>query len=119
MKIQQSKINELKPFVNDPKKQTEKQLSMLKKSLRDLRWANPIQITSDHMVAALHARLQSALVLDLFGGSGRTLMELHQLNRVCYGIELDPVYCDVTVQRYVNLTGDFKTKRNGEVHTWV
>ena len=44
-------------------------------------------------------------VLDLFGGSGSTLIACEQLNRTCYMMELDPKYCDVILQRYINLTG--------------
>ncbi|HHU83390.1 MAG TPA: site-specific DNA-methyltransferase, partial [Firmicutes bacterium] len=45
------------------------------------------------------------IVLDLFGGSGSTLIACEQLNRTCYMTEIDPVYCDVIVQRYINLKG--------------
>lgn len=44
-------------------------------------------------------------VLDLFGGSGSTLIACEQLGRTCYMMELDPKYCDVILQRYINLTG--------------
>ena len=44
-------------------------------------------------------------VLDLFGGSGSTLIACEQLNRVCYMCELDPKYCDVIIKRWENLTG--------------
>ncbi len=44
-------------------------------------------------------------VLDLFGGSGSTLIACEKLNRVCYMMELDPKYCDVIVKRWENLTG--------------
>ncbi len=44
-------------------------------------------------------------VLDLFLGSGTTLIACEQLNRTCYGMEIDPAYCDVIVQRWENLTG--------------
>lgn len=44
-------------------------------------------------------------VLDLFGGSGSTLIACEQLNRQCYIMELDPKYCDVIVKRYETLTG--------------
>lgn len=45
-------------------------------------------------------------VLDLFGGSGSTLIAAEQTNRTCYMMELDPKYCDVIVQRWENLTGE-------------
>ena len=56
------------------------------------------------------------IVLDLFGGSGSTLIACEQLNRTCYMMELDPVYCDVIVQRYINLKGhdgDVYLERDG------
>ena len=45
------------------------------------------------------------IVLDLFGGSGSTLIACEQLDRTCYMMELDPKYCDVIIKRYENLTG--------------
>lgn len=44
-------------------------------------------------------------VLDIFGGSGTTLIACEQLNRNCYMVELDPRYCDVIINRWENLTG--------------
>jgi DNA modification methylase len=45
------------------------------------------------------------IVLDLFGGSGSTLIACEQLNRKCYMAELDPKYVSVIVNRWLNLTG--------------
>lgn len=45
------------------------------------------------------------IVLDLFGGSGSTLIACEQLKRKCYMSELDPKYCDVIVSRWEKLTG--------------
>lgn len=47
-------------------------------------------------------------VVDLFGGSGSTLIACEQLNRKCYMCELDPHYVDVIIQRYINLKGTDK-----------
>lgn len=44
-------------------------------------------------------------VLDLFGGSGTTLITCEQLNRRCFMAELDPKYCDVIIKRWETLTG--------------
>jgi DNA modification methylase len=44
-------------------------------------------------------------VLDLFGGSGSTLMACEQTNRVNYTMELDPKYCDVIIKRWETFTG--------------
>lgn len=47
----------------------------------------------------------AGLVVDLFGGSGSTLIACEQLNRTCYMMEIDPVYCDVIVKRWEKFTG--------------
>jgi DNA modification methylase len=44
-------------------------------------------------------------VLDLFGGSGSTLIAAEQTNREAYLMELDPLYCDVIVERFEKFTG--------------
>lgn len=53
-------------------------------------------------------------VLDLFLGSGSTMVTSHQLKRKCYGMELDPKYCDVIVNRMLKLDPSLEIKRNGE-----
>ena len=54
-----------------------------------------------------------ASILDLFGGSGSTLIACEQLNRTCYMMELDPKYCDVIIKRWETLTGDKAVLLNG------
>lgn len=55
--------------------------------------------------AIRHASAKGQLVLDLFGGSGSTLIAADQLGRKCYMMELSPAYCDVIVNRWQSLTG--------------
>ena len=45
-------------------------------------------------------------ILDLFGGSGSTLIACEQLNRNCYMMELDPKYCQVIINRWEEFTGE-------------
>jgi DNA modification methylase len=52
-------------------------------------------------------------VLDLFLGSGTTMVASHQLNRKCYGMELDPKYCQVIIDRMKKLDSTLVIKRNG------
>ena len=59
------------------------------------------------------------IVLDLFGGSGSTLIACEQLKRICYMMELDPKYCDVIINRWEKYTGkkavllnELKTEEN-------
>lgn len=49
---------------------------------------------------------ENDLILDLFGGSGSTLIAAEQTQRRCYTMELDPKYCDVIIKRWENLTGE-------------
>lgn len=49
-------------------------------------------------------------VLDLFGGSGSTLIACEQLERICYMMEFDPHYCDVIIARWEKLTGNVAVK---------
>ncbi len=51
------------------------------------------------------------LVLDTFLGSGTTLIAAERLGRVCYGVEIDPHYCDVIARRYIAFVGESKVER--------
>lgn len=53
-------------------------------------------------------------VLDSFIGSGTTMVACHQLNRVCYGMELDPKNCQVIIERMTLLDPEISVKINGE-----
>tara|TARA_R110000765_G_C18683222_1_gene579656 strand:- start:303 stop:677 length:375 start_codon:yes stop_codon:yes gene_type:complete len=51
------------------------------------------------------------LVIDLFLGSGTTIMAAQTRNRRCFGLELDPHYCDVILKRWEDFTGE-KAKKS-------
>lgn len=55
-------------------------------------------------------------VLDLFLGSGTTMVASHQLKRKCYGMELDPKYCQVIIDRMLNSFPELEVKINGEIY---
>jgi DNA modification methylase len=46
------------------------------------------------------------VILDLFSGSGSTLIACEQMKRVCYTCEIEPIFCDLTIKRYESLTGN-------------
>lgn len=58
------------------------------------------------------------IVLDTFLGSGSTLIASEKKGRICYGLELDPRYCDVIVERYVEYTGNNEVVKNGKKVKW-
>jgi len=55
--------------------------------------------------AIINSSKQGDSVLDLYMGSGSTLIACEQTNRICYGMEIDPGYVDVIIQRWENYTG--------------
>jgi site-specific DNA-methyltransferase (adenine-specific) len=55
------------------------------------------------------------IVLDLFLGSGSTMVAAHQMGRICYGTELDPQYCDVIIDRMRKLDPSLTIKLNGKI----
>ena len=65
--------------------------------------AKPLELCAR---AIRHASKPKQVVLDIFGGSGSTLIAAEQTNRTCYMMELDPKYCDVIIERWEKLTGE-------------
>jgi DNA modification methylase len=53
-------------------------------------------------------------ILDVFMGTGTTMVAAHQLNRKCYGMELDPKYCQVIIDRMAKLDETLNIKINGK-----
>lgn len=62
----------------------------------------PIKIIADKIQICSKNK---GIVVDIFGGSGSTLIACEQLDRTCYMMELDPKYCDVIIKRWETLTG--------------
>jgi DNA modification methylase len=63
---------------------------------------------------ALNDNTDKKNIYDAFLGSGSTMVAAHQLQRKCYGMELDPKYCQVIVDRMLKLDPSIEVKRNGE-----
>jgi DNA modification methylase len=74
----------------------------------------PIEILSwCFEYADRHSKEEIKLVLDTYLGSGSTMVASHQLKRKCYGMELDPKYCQVIIDRMRKLDPSLIIKRNG------
>ncbi len=70
----------------------------------------PIELISNEMQISSN---KNSLVFDFFLGSGSTMVASHQLKRKCYGMELDPKYCQVIIDRMKKLDPSLVIKRNG------
>ena len=67
------------------------------------------------LIEQIFEKINAPLFLfDPFLGSGSTMVAAHQLKRKCYGMELDPKYCQVIVDRMLKLDPSLTIKRNGE-----
>ena len=77
----------------------------------------PVELVSR---AIKNSSKQEDGVLDLFGGSGSTLIACEQLNRKCYMMELDPHYISVIIERYINFTGNdvYRLNPDGTKTNW-
>jgi DNA modification methylase len=70
----------------------------------------PIELPSEYISAITNV---GDVIAEPFNGSGSTMVAAHQLNRKCYGMELDPKYCQVIVDRMRKLDPTIVVKRNG------
>lgn len=86
---------------------------------KDSNYKHPTQKPVEIPARAITNSTKSGnLIVDLFCGSGVTFIASDQLNRICYGQELDPKYCDVIVARYIKHRKETGSsliiKRNGQ-----
>lgn len=58
--------------------------------------------------------LKEDLIFEPFTGSGTTMIAAQQINRKCYGMEIDPKYCQMIIDRMMKLDPSLEVKRNGE-----
>lgn len=63
--------------------------------------------------ALLNNSAEGDTVLDFYLGSGTTMVAAHQLGRKCYGMEIDPKYCQVIINRMKTLESGIPVKING------
>ena len=66
-----------------------------------------------HLPEFIITNFSTKSVLDVFLGTGTTMVAAHQLNRKCYGMELDPKYCQVIIDRMRKLDPNIAILKNG------
>ena len=89
--------------------------SDLWKIAKDTKYKHPTQKPVELPSRALkNSSKQDNIILDLFGGSGSTLIDCEKLNRKARIMELDPIYCDVIIKRWENFTGAKARLENGQ-----
>lgn len=93
-KVAKTIIRENKPLVND-----------LHPTMK------PIKMCAEMI---MHSTKKDETVLDLFGGSGSTIIACEQIGRKCYMMEYDPKYTDVIIERWEKFTGEKAVKIGGE-----
>ena len=71
----------------------------------------PLEIISNEIQIASN---KNGIIAECFTGSGSTMVAAHQLKRKCYGMELDPKYCQVIINRMLKLDPTLQIKRNAE-----
>lgn len=69
----------------------------------------PVELVQD---AIMDVTKRGQIVLDTFLGSGTTLLASEKSGRICYGIEIEPMYIDVTIKRWQELTGKLAVNIN-------
>jgi len=80
-----------------------------------IKYKHPTQKPVELSVEAIDKTTNpKSIVMDLFLGSGSSLIACEKMDRICYGMELDPIYCDVIIKRWENFTGKKAELENGQ-----
>jgi DNA modification methylase len=83
---------------------------------KDHNYVHPTQKPIALSERALNNHKKAEIILDLFGGSGSTMVGCHQLKRKARLMELDPKYCQVIIDRMKKLDPSLVIKKNGEIY---
>lgn len=89
---------------------------MIREGEKDKR-VHPTQKPIRTLSEIIQDHVKGLNIFDGFLGSGSTMVAAHQLKRKCYGMELDPKYCQVIIDRMYKLDNTLKIKINGEEYT--
>lgn len=87
-----------------------------KRNLENHKACYPVELV---VKAILISTKEKEVVYEPFCGSGTNIIGAEKTGRICYGMELDPKYIDVIIQRYVDYTGNNKIIKNGKEIEWI
>jgi hypothetical protein len=125
--IEQIAIADLRPWAKNARTHSKKQLRQIADSIETFGFTNPVLIDGANTILAGHGRVAAAkliemaqviadairdvsgrgeIVLDLFGGSGSTLIAAAKTGRRGHLCELDPIYCDRILARWEGYARD-------------
>lgn len=143
LKIEYVSLDDINTYENNAKLHPAEQIEQIKKSIQEFGFNDPIAIDENNVIIEGHGRYIACkelgindlhptmkpvrmcsklirnstrpgeIVLDLFGGSGSTLMACEQLDRKCLIMEYDPVYADTIIKRWEQFTGQKAVLLNG------
>jgi len=104
----------MKWFIRNMKKQEKGRTTIWSISRANVNeYVHPTQKPIELITKAMHnSSKQEDIVIDTFLGSGSTLIACEKTNRICYGMELDPKYIQVIIQRYIDYTSNKVIKLN-------
>lgn len=109
---QEKTDEELLAFVKDMISKEEKGQSTIWRFNRESSYKHPTQKPVELIGhAIINSSRAGELVMDLFLGSGSTLLASEKHRRICYGMELEPKFCDVIIKRWEEFTGKKAVKQ--------
>ena len=93
-RVERWPLEKLVPYARNARTHSDAQVAQIAASMQEWGWTNPILVD------------EGGLCVEPFGGSGATLMGAESAGRVCYTMELQPVYVDVILRRWQEHTGE-------------
>lgn len=104
-----------KDLIIEPDEKDDEVPEVPKKPIDNHKACYPVSLPTK---AILIMTKEKEIVADPFLGSGTTIIASEKTDRICYGMEIDPLYTDVIVERWCRYTGITDIKKNGIDYKW-
>lgn len=105
--LHECRVADLIPYANNSRIHSDEQVAQVAASIQEYGFTNPVLIGNNTK--------GGDIVLDTFGGSGSTLIACDKTGRISRLVELDPIYCDVIINRWQNYTGQQAVHADGRL----